>query len=461
MLSSANDSDWSWRDLVDKIKYVSTPIKTPLTKIYDGAVAHLAVELFQSIMMYMEDLPSKKRSSQIAYNIVKTGMNNESLQDELFCQLFKQITNNKSSKQNSLRKGWELINICCNFIVPSPKLEPYIVKYLTSYGQDNSKEFSKIASDAYKALNLAKLYPRQFPPMEVEITSILSRTPIRRKIYFPEQTCKTFEISTHTTSKEILQNIFRKYDIEETNEYGLYVILSDGFTLMPIFPNELMMDCFYTTDLLLEQFLRESEQQSYHIMFYRKLWYKEPVDVNDSLMNLIFHEVRGDFCSGNIFSANDLSEDSYELVCKIIAGFVLVSIKSNNSSIPRVGDENCGLCSYQQFIPEIIFKLYEPERWESTITKYINSIEDMPIIDVIRTTINHLKEMELFGCSFFNICASNDSRFSSGGLLCIDAGGIRVLDNETRKELANFDYNELINYKYGNFCFFFSSCFTV
>jgi len=105
--------------------------------------------------------------------------------------------------------------------------------------------------------------------------------------------------------------------------------------------------------------------------------------------------------------------------------------------------------------------LYEPERWESTITKYINSIEDMPIIDVIRTTINHLKEMELFGCSFFNICASNDSRFSSGGLLCIDAGGIRVLDNETRKELANFDYNELINYKYGNFCFFFSSCFTV
>jgi len=60
---------------------------------------------------------------------------------------------------------------------------------------------------------------------------------------------------------------------------------------MPIFPNELMMDCFYTTDLLLEQFLRESEQQSYHIMFYRKLWYKEPVDVNDSLINLIFHEV--------------------------------------------------------------------------------------------------------------------------------------------------------------------------
>ena len=79
----------------------------------------------------------------------------------------------KKNNRNSLRKGWELINICCNFIVPSPKLEPYIVKYLTSYGQDNSKEFSKIASDAYKALNLAKLYPRQFPPMEVEITSIL------------------------------------------------------------------------------------------------------------------------------------------------------------------------------------------------------------------------------------------------------------------------------------------------
>jgi myosin heavy subunit len=453
MLSGAKETELDWRDLVNKIKYVSSPIKSSLTKIYDGAVAHLAVDLFQNIMMYMEDLPSKKRSSQIAYNIVKTGMNNESLKDELFCQLFKQITNNKSTKKNSLRKGWEIINICCNFIVPSPTLEPYIVKYLESYAQDNSKEFSKIATDAVRALNLAKLYPRQFPPMEVEITSILSRTPIRRKIYFPEQTCKTFEISTHTTSKEILQNIFRKYDIEETNEYGLYVILSDGFTLMPIFPNELMMDCFYTTDLLLEQFLRESEQQSYHIMFYRKLWYKEPVDVNDSLINLIFHEVKSDFNSGYLFSANDLSEGSFDLICKIIAGIVEVTLKSSNAAVPRKGDINCELCAYQQFIPDIIFKLYEPDKWDETITKHLESLSQMPIIEIIRNTINNLKVMELFGCSFFNINASNDSRFSNGGLLCIDAGGIRVLDNETRKELANFDYNELINYKYDDYEF--------
>jgi len=77
-------------------------------------------------------------------------------------------------------------------------------------------------------------------------------------------------------------------------------------------------------------------------------------------------------------------------------------------------------------------------------------MDQMTIIEIIRSTIDNLKGMELFGCSFFNICASNDSRFSNGGLLCIDAAGIRVLDNETRKELAAFDYNELINYKYGN-----------
>jgi hypothetical protein len=69
-----------------------------LTKIADPADHKLAVELFTHVMQYMGDMPTKKSKYQLAHAIVSVGMRKETLKDEVYCQIFKQLTSNRSSK---------------------------------------------------------------------------------------------------------------------------------------------------------------------------------------------------------------------------------------------------------------------------------------------------------------------------------------------------------------------------
>jgi len=55
------------------------------------------------------------------------------------------------------------------------------------------------------------------------------------KIYFPEDTSKTFLFDSHTTAKEILKKVYEKYSLDDTNEYGLYVVMSNGHGMLLFF----------------------------------------------------------------------------------------------------------------------------------------------------------------------------------------------------------------------------------
>ena len=52
------------------------------------------------------------------------------LVDEIFCQIVKQITDNKSIKMDSVQRGWKLLAVILNYFIPSEQLQPYVVEYL-------------------------------------------------------------------------------------------------------------------------------------------------------------------------------------------------------------------------------------------------------------------------------------------------------------------------------------------
>lgn len=62
-----------------------------------------------------------------------------SLIDEILCQLLKQLTNNKSTKNDSIQRGWKLLVIILNYFIPSEHLRPYFIKYLNDNIDQNEK----------------------------------------------------------------------------------------------------------------------------------------------------------------------------------------------------------------------------------------------------------------------------------------------------------------------------------
>lgn len=72
---------------------------------------------------------------------------NRPLIDEIVCQIIKQLTENKSTRNESLYLGWKLLAIILNYFIPSENLRPYFVKYLNdnipqneNLGKINSRE---------------------------------------------------------------------------------------------------------------------------------------------------------------------------------------------------------------------------------------------------------------------------------------------------------------------------------
>ena len=55
------------------------------------------------------------------------------LVDEISCQIMKQLTENRSSKSDSVSRGWKLLLIILNYFIPSEHLRPYFVKYLNDH----------------------------------------------------------------------------------------------------------------------------------------------------------------------------------------------------------------------------------------------------------------------------------------------------------------------------------------
>lgn len=62
--------------------------------------------------------------------------------DEVYCQLMKQTTNNKSTKLDSCLKGWRLMAIICSYYRASDNLKLYLLKYLENNAFDLKRPYN-------------------------------------------------------------------------------------------------------------------------------------------------------------------------------------------------------------------------------------------------------------------------------------------------------------------------------
>jgi myosin-15 len=95
-------------------------------------------------MRYMGDHPLSKNQKDIdcIYFILQTLHHHKELIDEVYCQLVKQTTNNKSNRIDSCQKGWRLITIICAFYKASDILKHYLLKYLENNAYDSKRPFN-------------------------------------------------------------------------------------------------------------------------------------------------------------------------------------------------------------------------------------------------------------------------------------------------------------------------------
>lgn len=108
-------------------------------------------------MMFMGDESIKRGESitDVVYRLLYICNNHPELKDEVYCQIMKQTTNNRSTKygnrfyihfstffrRDSWSRGWRLFVILTAYYDCSLALKPYLLAYLSENAEDMRRSF--------------------------------------------------------------------------------------------------------------------------------------------------------------------------------------------------------------------------------------------------------------------------------------------------------------------------------
>lgn len=100
-----------------------------------------AVKNFGAILEWMGDKPVTVHRLSASHDIVALANSHDSLKDEIYCQVMKQLTNNPSA--GSILLGWKLLLLCCQLVSPSEDLYKFIRYFIIS----NLRELRKTGGE--------------------------------------------------------------------------------------------------------------------------------------------------------------------------------------------------------------------------------------------------------------------------------------------------------------------------
>ncbi|GIY79974.1 unconventional myosin-XV [Caerostris darwini] len=427
-------SDWTWKELTDKVKYSPFPIVTSLLKLDSEYLNRLAVDSFTAIMRYMGDLPLglHQREVECVYTILVICHHHPGLRDELYCQLMKQTTNNKSLHQESSIRGWRLLAFVAAFFRCSDSLMPYLMKYLDTAAQDIRRVEQETAQICMANLKQTFKYGgRRNVPSEEEVHYITEGKLSRQHTYFLPGGIKiSLPTSASTVVEDITKCIGHKMGIEdeaELREFSLYCIVEGDQYTMPLEKDE------YIHDLVAEL---EKNENIYYLVFCRSVW-NFPLRLDSELyIDIIFHQIVPDYLEGYLLVLPShhlkMSRETQEELLRIAS---LLYRANGNNNTPNETD-------ILSLLPKTVLHTYNEniQFCSAYISKLWGDMIPLNTTEAKAQCLEILQKWPLFGSCFFGIKMLEDS-IEEESILAINKMGANVLDIRSHETLWRFSFS--------------------
>lgn len=206
------------------------PLRRPLLKklVNNDNLSKLAVVAYMGLLKYMGDMPAPKARTVTEYTdeIFRAAISEPLLRDEVYCQIMKQLTNNRI--QLSEERGWEIMWLVTGVFACGPVLLKELVEFLKTRPHPIAKECLK------RVFKIQKSGPRIYAPYVVEVEAIQHRSlQIYHKVYFPDDTDEAFEVDSSTKAKDLCEQITGRLSLKNSDGFSLFVKIADKVFSVP------------------------------------------------------------------------------------------------------------------------------------------------------------------------------------------------------------------------------------
>ncbi|XP_060860512.1 unconventional myosin-XV isoform X5 [Metopolophium dirhodum] len=426
--SKKKSDDWTWKEQLEMVKYTNVPIPESLLKL-DPELDALAIECFECVMRYMGDLPTTPEFTEVkcVYTILMHCHKFESLRDEVYCQLMKQTTNNKTE---TCQRGWRLLSIVAAYFTCSENLRPFLLKYLETAAYDKRRAFHGTANVCLQNLRKTLRYGgRKNVPSVEEVTAVSAGRNSKRQMYrLPGGSETVVNTKSTTVVADVIAGMCSLINVNdplEMEEFSLYCIVEgDAFT-MPLAADEYILDV--TTEL-------HKNQQVFYLIFCRSVWYF-PLRLDSQLyVQVLFNQIAPDYLEGLllVLPFGQLPQDLLYEVCRIAA---LLHRAADMVQPPTLKETKFLLPK-----PALMQNEVNPQQLVQMVQNNWPQIETLHSVEAKAQFLEILSKWPLFGSSFFAVKRSGDQQ-----ILALNRTGVHFLHIVTHKTLSTVPFSEVIS----------------
>ncbi|XP_036408721.1 unconventional myosin-XV [Megalops cyprinoides] len=114
-----------------KFGMLTAPLEMPLTRVEED-LRREALDVFVMVLRFMGDPHLNGAQENLFGNyIIQKGLSMPGLRDEILSQIANQVCRNTNNVNSE--RGWLLMLACLSAFAPSPKMEKYLLKYVSDY----------------------------------------------------------------------------------------------------------------------------------------------------------------------------------------------------------------------------------------------------------------------------------------------------------------------------------------
>ncbi|KAL0848961.1 hypothetical protein ABMA28_013349 [Loxostege sticticalis] len=414
------------------------PLRRPLLKKLENneSVSKIAVAAFFGILKYMGDMPAPKARSATEYTdeIFRAPLTEPALRDEIYCQIMKQLTNNRI--QLSEERGWELMWLATGVFSCGQLLQKELVEFLKTRPHPIAKECLK------RHFRIQKSGSRIYAPYVVEVEAIQHRSmQIYHKVYFPDDTDEAFEVDSSTKAKDLCEQITGRLNLKNSDGFSLFVKIADKVFSVP--------ENYYFFDFVYElvEWMKQTRpirgagaqvQLNYQIFFMKKLWINT-VPGRDKNADQIFYypqELPKYLRGYHKTSKQDLVE--------LAALVYRARFGSDQSLLPQVSQ------MLEDFIPSDMVRIQTNSQWKSSITTAYLQQGNISANEAKEKFLKKIYQLPTFGTAFFEVKQTSDPSYPEMVVIGINRNGVSVIHPQSRDVLVTHPFSQLSNWSSGN-----------